>query len=325
MGNSRTKGRKSDTSRDGGGFIALPWSVVDSVAYQRLSAHAKALLLEVARQYVRDNNGRLLLSRAYMGPRGWKSTDMLNKAKAELLASGFIHQTVQGHRPNKASWYALTFYSIDVTPGFDAGAAESFRRGAYRDADPLPKPKPTREELYRKWDRPAKNKTLGPCHGPETPAIGPPHGPEDALSGPPHGPIRGAFDALSGPPHGHHLEMPSPGAVSAHLSDRLEIDGGRTTDKPLKAKTQKSPTGALKAKPTPKAEPVEKTALGLSGEAVEADSDVVRVRDDLPAGYWCEELGEYMKPKPSTCGTGKRKADAIVAALLGHRSAEVAG
>ena len=71
--------------RDQGGFIALPWSVLDCPAYARLSHPAKALLLEVARQFVKDNNGRLLISRAYMAKRGWKSSDTITNAKRQLL------------------------------------------------------------------------------------------------------------------------------------------------------------------------------------------------------------------------------------------------
>ena len=48
-------GRKGATGRDPGGFVALPWSVLDSAAYARLSHPAKALLMEFARQFVRDN------------------------------------------------------------------------------------------------------------------------------------------------------------------------------------------------------------------------------------------------------------------------------
>lgn len=191
MANGRSKGRKGDTGRDSGGFIALPWSVLDCPAYARLSMHARALLLEVARQYVRDNNGRLLLSRDYMAKRGWKSNDMLTKAKRELLEGGFLHQTVMGHRPNKASWYAVTWYALDRLPGFDAGAVETFRRGAYRENLPI------------------KNASLRPPHGTERPAIAPPHGTERASTVPPHGAMKATFSHSSVPPHGHHLDMPS--------------------------------------------------------------------------------------------------------------------
>ena len=77
------------------------------------------------------NNGRLLLSRRYLSKRGWKSSDMIAKGKKELLDGGFIHETVKGHRPNKASWYAITWQAIDHIPGYDAGALVGFRRSAY--------------------------------------------------------------------------------------------------------------------------------------------------------------------------------------------------
>lgn len=137
MGNAmksrRLTGKSIASGRDPGGFIALPWSVVDSEAYGQLSMHARALLVEVARQYVRDNNGRLLLSLAHMKTRGWRSASMLTKAKRELLRCGLIYETVKGHRPNKASWYALTWQTLDKLKGYDAGAEASFVRSAYRN------------------------------------------------------------------------------------------------------------------------------------------------------------------------------------------------
>lgn len=213
--NTGTKHSKGDTGRDGGGFIALPWSVMDCVAYAHLSMHARALLLEVARQFVRDNNGRMLLSRAYMATRGWKSVDMLTKAKRELLEGGFIFQTVMGHRPNKASWYAMTWRKLDKLPGYDDGASELFRQGAYKDGTAL-SPKPTRVELYERWrNAGAKRKKPKPPHGTEKGSIAPPHGTETPHPVPPHGAISPRFVGHPVPPHGHHLELPSAGAVSS--------------------------------------------------------------------------------------------------------------
>ena len=193
--NGRNKSRKGGSGRDAGGFVALPWAVLDSPAYAALSVHAKALLLEVARQYVRDNNGRLLLSRAYMEKRGWKSSDMLTKAKRELLDGGFVHETVKGHRPNKASWYAVTWQSLDRHPDYDEGAVETFVRSAYVRTQPL------------------KSASLRPPHGTGAPSIAPPHGTGRLRSVPPHGPIRADLTPVSVPPHGHHLDMPSAAAV----------------------------------------------------------------------------------------------------------------
>ena len=124
-------GKYSNSGRVSGGFIALPWAVIDCPAYKKLSMHARALLLEVARQYVKDNNGRLLLSLRYMKTRGWNSASMLAKCKKELIDGGFIYETVKGHRPNKASWYAVTWQSLDKLIGYDYGADQGFRKGAY--------------------------------------------------------------------------------------------------------------------------------------------------------------------------------------------------
>jgi hypothetical protein len=133
----RKKQSYSKTSRDAGGFIALPWQVIDSPAYQSLTPYAKALLIDIARQYTGSNNGALRCGRAYMQPRGWNSMDMLTKAKRELLDSDLIFETVKGCRPNKASWYAMTWQGLDKLDGFDAGTTAAFERGAYRKRAPL--------------------------------------------------------------------------------------------------------------------------------------------------------------------------------------------
>lgn len=131
--NPRGRG-KTDPNRDSGGFVALPWSVLDSPAFLNLSHPAKALLLEFARQYVRDNNGRLLASMRHLRARGWKSADVVTRAKRELIDGGFVHELVRGRRPNRASWYALTWFALDLHRDYDEGAAATFVRGGYRVA-----------------------------------------------------------------------------------------------------------------------------------------------------------------------------------------------
>jgi hypothetical protein len=44
----------------------------------------------------------LLLSRNFLEPRGWKSADVIHRAKQELLEAEFIFETVKGRRPNRA-------------------------------------------------------------------------------------------------------------------------------------------------------------------------------------------------------------------------------
>ena len=191
MANGRNKGKKIDVKRDPGGFVALPWSVLDCAAYALLSHPARSLLWEFARQYIRDNNGRLLASGVYLAKRGWKSSDVIYRAKKELLDAGFIHETVMGHRPNKASWYAVTWHALDKLAGYDLGAAETFKRGAYRENIPL------------------KTASVIPPHGVERGAIAPPDGVEIVPSTPSHGAIKVLLPQLPTPSHGNHLEMPS--------------------------------------------------------------------------------------------------------------------
>lgn len=191
--NHRMKGSRVDSGRDSGGFVALPWSVIDSPAYRRLSHPAKTLLLEVARQFVKDNNGRLLLSGTYMATRGWKSNDTLTKCKVELLNAGLIFETVKGHRPNKASWYAVTWRKMDKIHGYDTGAEQLFVRGAYEK------------------NMPVKIASLTPPNGVAGPAIAPPNGVKAQLTTPPSGAIRTVLPQGTTPPYGDHLDMPSTG------------------------------------------------------------------------------------------------------------------
>ena len=193
MANGRNRGHKGDSGRDAGGFIALPWSVLDCPAYAGLSHPARALLFELARQFVRDNNGRLLASAAYLAKRGWKSADVITRAKRDLIEAGFIHETVKGHRPNKASWYAVTWRTLDKIAGFDPGATETFVRGAYQ-----------------------KNASLRPSPGVGRPSIAPSPGVGSAPPTPSPGAIRSVFVPPSTPSHGNHLEMPSVGSQMQH-------------------------------------------------------------------------------------------------------------
>ncbi len=197
---------KYSSGRDPGGFVALPWSVLDSAAYQGLSHPARSLLMEIARQYVRDNNGRLLCSMNHLKPRGWTSQDVVTRAKRELLDAGLIFETCKGARPNKASWYAVTWYVLDKHPGYDPEAAD-FRRGAYQH----------------------QKKSLTPSHGAERPAIAPSHGVESRSTAPSHGAIEGVFHHSPTPSHGDHLDKPSVGAGKAH-----GINGRKTASAPTR-------------------------------------------------------------------------------------------
>ena len=145
--------------RDGanGAVLLVPHVVLNSPAYISLSGQAIKLLYDVAMQYNLSNNGALLASWRYMSEkRGWTSSAALNKAKAELIDHCLLVQTIQGMRPNKASWYGLTWYALDNITGLEI-SAQAWPRGSYAHWQPpekvTPKRKPpppeTRQAYYQ--------------------------------------------------------------------------------------------------------------------------------------------------------------------------------
>ena len=199
MGRDKQKrGSYKGSGRDGGSFVAIPWSVLDCEAYSLLSHTARSLLMEFARQYVKDNNGRLLASGKYLSKRGWKSAGVIQRAKQELIDAGFIYETVKGHRPNKASWYAITWQDIDRHPGFDAGAFE-----CWKDA---------RSGYAKSKNLQVKNTRLIPSKGVGKPLIAPCSGIASHPPTPLSGAINTSFTYLSTPSEGNHLDIPSKAA-----------------------------------------------------------------------------------------------------------------
>lgn len=109
-------------------FVGIPKSVIYGPAYTALNKVERALLIEFALQYTGHNNGRLLCSVKQLKKRGFNSSDTLHRAKKVLLDAGLIYETVIGCRPNKASWYALTFRPLDPCDRYDPGMIEDFRK-----------------------------------------------------------------------------------------------------------------------------------------------------------------------------------------------------
>ncbi|MFO1252272.1 MAG: hypothetical protein U1E77_14315 [Inhella sp.] len=133
MANGRAGRIKGDEGREAAFYVALPWAVLDSPAYARLGHPARSLLMELARQFVRDNNGRLLASQAHLAKRGWKSADVIDRAKRELLDAGFIVETVKRPPPQQSQLvHAVTWRLLDPHPGYDPGVSATFERAAYR-------------------------------------------------------------------------------------------------------------------------------------------------------------------------------------------------
>ena len=135
MGKNRFK--EAQAKRERGGFVPLPFVVIRSHSFARLSAHAVKLLNDLLAQYKGDNNGNLCAAWTLMQPRGWKSKDTLNKALKELLAGEWLEVTRQGGR-HKATLYGLTFYAIDDCKGKLDVQPTGSPRGTWKKNEPLP-------------------------------------------------------------------------------------------------------------------------------------------------------------------------------------------
>lgn len=126
---ARSKHKKNN-ERDGTRFVAMPHIVLDSPAYMALSYSARALLVDIARQFAGNNNGKLVTCSKAMSPRGWNSHATITKAQKELVEAGFLCVTRQGAKPNKATWFALTWQALNWSPEMDM-SRNGFSRGAY--------------------------------------------------------------------------------------------------------------------------------------------------------------------------------------------------
>lgn len=125
--------KRSKEKRVEGRYIALPHQVIDSPSYRALGHPARALLIDIARQYSGTNNGRLVACAKYLQPLGWRSNDTVGRALTELKEAGFLVETRMGMRPNRAAWFALAWYSLDDATGMDIDP-KTYRTGGYKIA-----------------------------------------------------------------------------------------------------------------------------------------------------------------------------------------------
>ena len=130
--------KRSKDKRDGDRYIALPHIVIDSPSYRELGYPARALLIDIARQYSGSNNGRLVACAKYLKPYGWNSNSTVTRALGELKEAGLLIETRMGMRPNRAAWFALGWYQLDATAGMDIDP-RTFRTGGYKVAPLIPR------------------------------------------------------------------------------------------------------------------------------------------------------------------------------------------
>ena len=129
--------KQSKQKRDGDRHIALPHVVIDSPSYRALGYAARALLIDIARQYTGTNNGKLVACDNALKPQGWNSHQTITRAVRELVDAGLLIQTRMGMRPNRAAWFALGYYALDKVEGIDIDP-KTYRTGQYKIAPLTP-------------------------------------------------------------------------------------------------------------------------------------------------------------------------------------------
>lgn len=112
MNRIKAKGR-----RETGAFLAVPFRVITSDNYRKMSAKAVKLMFDLASQIrVKEggpvNNGDLCITMSIMRNFGWSSRESLYYARDELIYYGFISETRPGGR-NTPTLYALTFFAVN--------------------------------------------------------------------------------------------------------------------------------------------------------------------------------------------------------------------
>lgn len=131
------KKQKRPVEAINGPYGAIPHVVLDSVAFMGANYPAKALIFDLLRQHNGKNNGHLHLSFSWLARRGWKSRDVIQRARAELIERNLLLQTRQGGLNIGASRYAVTWLHISSCVGLDI-QSKDYHPGAWAFMDKLP-------------------------------------------------------------------------------------------------------------------------------------------------------------------------------------------
>jgi hypothetical protein len=125
-----------------GARIWLPLDMLQGAAYAGLTQTAKALLLDLSAQLRSKhgdiiNNGDLTTALSVLTKCGWKDEKTIRKAATQLVDASLIVKTRQGHRPNTATLYAVTWLPLNEMNKLDI-SARGFPLYGYRLLDKLP-------------------------------------------------------------------------------------------------------------------------------------------------------------------------------------------
>lgn len=169
--------RKQPAEQVAGRYSAVPHAVLDSAAFLGATHPARSLLLELMRQHTGRNNGHFQLASGWLRRRGWKSADVVQRAKVELIARQLAIKTRLGGLNAGPDLWALTWLPISDYSGLSEVNAKTYHPGAWHFLDkaiPLPK----RDE------RTGRRNSTVPGDGIADPLTAPGDGTKTALSDP---------------------------------------------------------------------------------------------------------------------------------------------
>lgn len=169
-------GRKQPPEQVSGRFAGLPHAVMDSTAFAGSSYPARSLLFELIRQHTGRNNGHFQLAWGWLSRRGWKSADVVQRAKAELVTRQLVIKTRLGGLNAGPDLWAVTWLPISDYAGLTEVSAMTFHPGAWHFLNP-PVPLPKRDEHS------ALRTSAVPSNGLAAALTAPSNGTKTALSG----------------------------------------------------------------------------------------------------------------------------------------------
>ncbi len=183
-------------------YTALPHALLDSVAFMGASHTARSLLCELLRQHNGGNNGHLQLTSSWLKKRGWNSSDVLHRAKLDLIERGLIIQTRQGGLNAGANLYAVTWLLISNFVGLDI-KSKDYHPGKWRFMDSSP--------VIGKH----KLSSVSRC------STAPSNGMADQLAAPSHGTKTALSDHSTAPSNGNNEYIP----ISTKKNQKWVIGG----------------------------------------------------------------------------------------------------
>ena len=312
MGTDRTeshrRGQSASKTTTKHPYAAIEHRVIDSPAYVALTFSARSLLLELARQLTKDNNGHLQAAFSYMGRHGF-SENTLSRAIAELIKHGMIYRTRSGGYQQGAAQYAVTWLPVRNKQGL---FLDGFKPCAWRDWQPEATPRkktppPKLMDTHRKngeWTMPTppifeagyppknEDNELMPCTAVKTAHPTRKNRPRKPLTSP--FAIRLQLVADRGrllnrlPNSNTHESLPLPATEPENSPDACATDTGNSS--------------VTKA-------PVTNDATSQPDDSAVDGSEWSRFSDDENEGVWDEVRGEFIKLPPKRTGHTRKWAE----------------